>query len=351
MALPVGVQTCEVTFGPFTDFQGNPVRGRVSFKPSRSLIWVATGVPILASVITVSLDENGAGSVYLPYTDQPGFADGAGHSVTNWTYLATFALAGDVDAPSPTYFQLPTGPAQIDLDLATPMGASNGTLVDMPAVLSVNGQTGHVVVTGTGGGSGSSTLAGINDMAADGRTLLANPNTYADMRNLLGVPPKNNSALTGSTTAQTLSLSGDLTVAGAVTLPAGSLAQSFIANLATDLAAKASNSSVSSLSATVAQKANTSNPTFTGTVTTPNLTVSGAVSLPTNSLTISMVNGLTAALNSNLSPVDAYCPGNAQITRPITDPNRRVIWFKSTAPAGGGYPNAEPRDSWVIWDG
>lgn len=114
------------------------------------MIWVATGAPILTSDLVAQVDSTGNGSIRLPYTDQPGFADGAGHSVTNWTYRATFSLDG-VDSPDVVNFQLPLGPAAIDLDLATPVGSSVGALVDLPSVISVNGQTGVVVIEAGGG--------------------------------------------------------------------------------------------------------------------------------------------------------------------------------------------------------
>lgn len=152
MALPAGIQTCEVRFGAFTDFQGNPVSGSVTFTPSRSLIWVATGVPILSSSMKVDLDSSGSGSINLPYTDQPGFSNGAGQTVVNWTYRAVFSLGG-VDNPPPVSFQVPSGPLSMDLDLVTPMASSTGVTVALPSVLSVNGQTGNVTVSG-GGGSG-----------------------------------------------------------------------------------------------------------------------------------------------------------------------------------------------------
>jgi hypothetical protein len=135
--------------------------------------------------MTATLDNDGMGSIFLPYTDQPGFADGQGNLVTDWTYRAVFNLSG-AEPPLPSNFQLPLGPASVDLDLTTPQTSSTGQIVAYPGVISVNGQTGVVTVDGGGGGGGGSgTLAGIVDMSTFARELNV-LTTAAGMRAKIG---------------------------------------------------------------------------------------------------------------------------------------------------------------------
>lgn len=118
--------------------------------------------------------------------------------------------------------------------------------------------------------------------------------------------------------------------------------------------------------AVLAAKLNSASPTATGTASFVNVTASGTVSIPDAALAQAKVSGLATsfAAKADLSggfithaqgevavPLDAWCTSDTMITRPTTRTDRRVIWHKATAPAGGGYPNAEPRDSWVVWDG
>ena len=159
MALPVGIETCEITIGPFTTFRGEPVTGFVSITPSRALVWTATGTPILPKQEQIALDATGSGSIRLPCTDQDGFSDGAGHAVKDWTYTVECRLAGAPNPPA-SAFQVPSGPASMDLDLSVPVSSSTGVTVALPVVLSVNGQTGNVTIAGGGGGGAVSSVAG-----------------------------------------------------------------------------------------------------------------------------------------------------------------------------------------------
>jgi hypothetical protein len=154
MSLPAGIATVTLTIGPGVDFAGNALpAGRVTFKPSANVTWQADGTPLFASEMTVELDENGTGQIVLPATDQNGFINGSGSTIKNWTYLVTWKFADPtIIPPAPFNIQLPAAVAEADLDLLIPTSGSAGVVVSMPAVLSVNGQTGNVTVSG---GSGS----------------------------------------------------------------------------------------------------------------------------------------------------------------------------------------------------
>jgi hypothetical protein len=149
MALPPAIITATVNFGPYLDDAGVPFAGAVVFESARAKVWAATGTPILPRPITVALDSNGMGSRVLPVTDQAGYTDGAGNAVTNWTYSVSIELVGV--APERRNIALPTGGVSgivVDLDMMSAVSSSTGILVAQPSVLSVNGQTGAVVVEG-----------------------------------------------------------------------------------------------------------------------------------------------------------------------------------------------------------
>lgn len=133
MALPAGIQTCEVTFGPFLTFTGAPIGGNVQFVPSRQIIWLATGAPLMPDPITVNLDSNALGFVNLPYTNQSGFGTGNGQAVTDWTYRAVVKLNGANSPPNVT-FSLPLGPTTVDLDLLTPSTFQVPTFTSLPTI-------------------------------------------------------------------------------------------------------------------------------------------------------------------------------------------------------------------------
>jgi lysophospholipase L1-like esterase len=154
VALPVGVLTATVTIGPELDDAGLPYGDEIesvfSFVSSTPKVWSATSTPITPRPIQVPLDATGSGSIVLAATDQPGFTDGAGNSVTNWTYTVTRRYKGR--AASTTTFQLPTAGATgvvVPLSSLAPVDASTGDAVAMPNVLSVDNGTGAINLRGT----------------------------------------------------------------------------------------------------------------------------------------------------------------------------------------------------------
>src|SRR5690606_10902911 len=89
--------------------------------------------------------EDGMGEIVLPATDQPGFTDGAGNAVTDWTYRVAIDLAGR--ASETRSFQVPTGGESgvvLALDLLIPVPSSTGVVVSLPSVLNVAGLTGAI---------------------------------------------------------------------------------------------------------------------------------------------------------------------------------------------------------------
>jgi hypothetical protein len=72
MPLPYGIQTTTVT-ATYTDFQGNPCTGFVTFEPCPCRMTTDNGT-VIAGGLTAVLDENGQISVELPTAGQPGLS-------------------------------------------------------------------------------------------------------------------------------------------------------------------------------------------------------------------------------------------------------------------------------------
>ena len=69
MALPYGIQTTAVT-ATYTDWQGTPCQGSVTFDPCPCRLMTEDGI-VIAGSVTAVLDENGQISVELPTAGQP----------------------------------------------------------------------------------------------------------------------------------------------------------------------------------------------------------------------------------------------------------------------------------------
>lgn len=94
MAIPAEVLMRTVTYGPETDFEGNSITGTLTFTPSEPITWVASGQGFHVRPITIALNVSGSGSKDLICTDQAGFRDADGQTITNWHYIVTANLAG-----------------------------------------------------------------------------------------------------------------------------------------------------------------------------------------------------------------------------------------------------------------
>lgn len=150
MALPSGVSTFTLQFGRLVNTFGGPMGTRLTVEPSHELVWAATGDRISAvSVVSAAVDGE-FGVVQLPHTDQPGFVDLNGNAITDFWYTvrATDVMSGRVVSAKVTrHIQATSDIGFVDLEMipvdtvVAPAGS-----VPLPAVTSVNGQTGAVVV-------------------------------------------------------------------------------------------------------------------------------------------------------------------------------------------------------------
>lgn len=147
MALPVGVETCTITFGSDVDFAGGPVSVSIVATPTHDLVWKTTGQRVLAFPISANAAEGVPGSISLPVVDQDGFADGEGNDFTMWAYTlkVTYTGAGGKETVTKAVQPL-SGQSSLDFDLLPTGQITSGVSATIPAVLSVNGDTGNVTV-------------------------------------------------------------------------------------------------------------------------------------------------------------------------------------------------------------
>ncbi|GAA4176625.1 hypothetical protein [Gryllotalpicola koreensis] len=158
-AFPPEVITCNLVVGKWFNLAG-PVGGKVAVRPSRNLVWAATGDSLLDQTISVTADQFGAASVSVPVVDQPGWvdADDPRQAVTGWYYVVTAYPSGGTPWAKPV--SPVTGQESIDVEMQPNGSAQPPQMVTPPAVTSVNGSTGAVTVEGM-------TDAGLTAIAAD----------------------------------------------------------------------------------------------------------------------------------------------------------------------------------------
>lgn len=161
---PPGVSLATLSVGDSLDFFGNPASLDVQVTPilggtTTHLVHAATGSTLVA--FTRSFTTTGTALTFdAPHVDQPGWVNGDGEPVTMWSYrvLVTATIPGSPAVQWIKDVSPVIGQDVVDLDLVPNGDATKATVGDIPLVLSVNGQTGHVTVTG-GEGGGSSTYS------------------------------------------------------------------------------------------------------------------------------------------------------------------------------------------------
>lgn len=119
MVYPAGVVTRKVELSdPLTDFAGVPLSGLVTFIPSVSLKWVATGQLLTANPVQVFLTA-GLASIILPII-QSGFVTSNDAAVDVWTYTASISTPAGGVAFADKTFVLPYGSDNYQLDMLVP---------------------------------------------------------------------------------------------------------------------------------------------------------------------------------------------------------------------------------------
>lgn len=160
MALPTGVTTGIVTAGAPLDFAGVAASIDLVITPTlggnaNHITWQATGQPIISFPMSAHAEAGEQAQVVVPHVDQPGFIDGSGNAITNWSYRAqiTVTTATRQKISWTKVFQIVQGQASIDLDLVPDGTVTSPQSAPIETVTSVNGQTGAVVIEAGGGGS------------------------------------------------------------------------------------------------------------------------------------------------------------------------------------------------------
>jgi len=142
MALPAGISTCLVTFGPVVGFDGDPASLEMVITPSTTLVWA--GVTLAPFHIPVA--PGAQGSVELPHVDQLGFTDASGASVTGWSYEAEGSwVHPDPDVPRISFrkrFQVLVGQDEVDLDSLGVGPVTAPVTAPLATVTSIGGYTG-----------------------------------------------------------------------------------------------------------------------------------------------------------------------------------------------------------------
>lgn len=162
MPYPVGMQTRVVSFAKLLGTGGAPVRGKVRVSAARGFIWEATNEAFLMESIPVDLVA-GAASIELPIPGQAGFVDGAGNTISDWTYTAVFTLARGFDVPEIT-FDLPNGAGVYELTPDLSRTIYGGTVtVPFP----VQGEQGPPGPPGPSAVDADATTKGILKLAGD----------------------------------------------------------------------------------------------------------------------------------------------------------------------------------------
>lgn len=173
MSYPVGVSLATVSVGSALTLPGGhpaPLSVTVSAVlggSAKVITWAATGQPLLATPEEYTAADGEMVTFQVPHVDQSGFVDGTGAEATMWSYsvrITSTPARGQTVVWVKT-FQPLVGQDTIDLDLVPDGTITAPGSSPLPAVLSVNGATGHVTIAGGGG-------SGVPDGGTLGQTLI-----------------------------------------------------------------------------------------------------------------------------------------------------------------------------------
>lgn len=140
MPFPDGVQAVTLTAGAsgYRTLDGEAYQGTLRFTPSVSRVVSAEHGVIALGPVNVTLSASGGFTETLLAIDADGF------SPSGWTYRVDEEFT---NAPGRAYnISLPASAATVALTALSPVDSTTGT-VSSPAVLSVNGETGVVMLT------------------------------------------------------------------------------------------------------------------------------------------------------------------------------------------------------------
>ena len=145
-SLPAGITVATATFGKRYGALGTQavIKAKVSF--DRTLVWAATGDVLDNFPDPIESGVGGFLSFPFPHTDQDGFEDGAGNSITDFAGVIEASIYYNdklyVTVKKP--FQIATGVETFDIDLVPNGSITLPVEAPSPKVTSVVGQTGIV---------------------------------------------------------------------------------------------------------------------------------------------------------------------------------------------------------------
>lgn len=149
MTYPSSVEIVTLTFGRSIRTDGTEVPSTITVTPvftgTKTATWTATGTSLLPLTQVYKAEEGVMGSIQLPVVDQPGWVDDAQNPYTGWTYKLLEAIPG-VNQNRVKYFSPVMGQTVVDFDLIPTGAVGTPTLGVIPAVTSVNGESGAVTL-------------------------------------------------------------------------------------------------------------------------------------------------------------------------------------------------------------
>lgn len=148
MSLPVGVETCTVTFGSAVSFVGAPAKIEATLMADRTIVHAATGMSVWSGDDQVTAVSGSFLTFAVPVVDQAGFVDASGAAVTSWFYTLTgrITFENGKTANFSRNFQVFHGQTNVDLDLVPDGPVLPGASAPSATVYSVAGHSGLVTV-------------------------------------------------------------------------------------------------------------------------------------------------------------------------------------------------------------
>lgn len=159
MAFPAGVTGAQATASAIGLGGGGAwIELTITLGTGGVIVHEASGQRLLNTPLSVAGRDEVA-TPAIPHTDQAGFIDGAGNTVTNWHYIATITTTDQVGNRTRQRFpfQIPAPQGTVDLDLISGETMTPPITAPVVGVSSVAGLTGVVTVeeliaAGLGGG-------------------------------------------------------------------------------------------------------------------------------------------------------------------------------------------------------
>ena len=155
MAYPPGISLAVIQAGKAGTFFGDAASLTATVTPvlsgTKYLVHQSTGDLMVPSPMTFTAADDSVLSFSVPHVDQPGYLDDNAQAYTMWAYKVdvTVLIGNGRAVKKHTWtknFQHLVGQDFIDIDQIASGVISEGVTAPLPEILSVNGQTGHVVI-------------------------------------------------------------------------------------------------------------------------------------------------------------------------------------------------------------